>query len=234
MGAGDMGAGDEQASAAEAKTPFTARRGRPSAAQLAAIADTILSTAQALFLSQGYANTSMEAVVAASGVSKATLYARYANKHALFQAIVEARIEAWQTAAAADSAIEDERPDEDIAVWLRHRAVSMLRALRQPEIRAFDHLVVSEGPRFPELARLFHEMGYMLNVRAIATRLSRADGQAAPSERTLLAAKLFASGLVGWIRQESGVGEVTDAACEAAADMMARLLIDGQSAWRAG
>lgn len=229
-----MSAVDEGARPDAEKAPFKARRGRPSAAQLAAISDTILSTAQALFLSQGYANTSMEAIVAASGVSKATLYARYANKNELFQAIVEARIEAWQAAAAADSAIEDEHPDEDIALWLRHRAVSMLRALRQPEIRAFDHLAVSEGPRFPELARLFHEMGYMLNVRAIATRLSRADGQAAPTERTLLAAKLFASGLVGWIRQESGVGEVTDAAREAAADMMARLLIDGQSAWRAG
>lgn len=229
-----MGAGDEETGLAEAKTPFTARRGRPSAAQLAAISETILSTAQALFLSHGYANTSMEAIVAASGVSKATLYARYANKHELFQAIVEARIQAWRAAAASDSAVEDERPDEDIAVWLRHHAVSMLRALRQPEIRAFDHLVVSEGPRFPELARLFHEMGYMLNVRAIATRLARADGQASPTPRTLLAAKLFASGLIGWFRQESGVGEVTDAACEAAAEMMARLLIDGQSAWRAG
>jgi TetR/AcrR family transcriptional repressor of mexJK operon len=229
-----MGAIEEQAGATETKAPFTARRGRPSAAQLAAISGTILSAAQALFLSQGYANTSMEAIVAASGVSKATLYARYANKHELFQAIVEARIEAWQAAAAADNLVEDGHPDQDIAVWLRHRAISMLRALRQPEIRAFDRLVVSEGPRFPELARLFHEMGYMLNVRAIATRLSRADGQAAPSDQTLLAAKLFASGLVGWIRQESGVGEVTDAACETAAEMMARLLIDGQSAWRAG
>jgi len=229
-----MSAVDEEARPDAEKVPFTARRGRPSAAQLAAISDTILSAAQALFLSQGYANTSMEAVVAASGVSKATLYARYANKHELFQAIVEARIQAWQAAAAADNLVEDERPDQDIAVWLRHRAVSMLRALREPEIRAFDHLVVSEGPRFPELARLFHEMGYMLNVRAIATRLSRADGRAAPTKQTLLAAKLFASGLVGWIRQESGVGEVTDAACETAAEMMARLLIDGQSAWRAG
>jgi TetR/AcrR family transcriptional repressor of mexJK operon len=229
-----MSAVDEGTRLDAAKAPFTARRGRPSAAQLAAISETILSTAQTLFLSQGYANTSMEAIVAASGVSKATLYARYANKHELFQAIVEARMEAWQAAAAADSAAEDERPDQDISVWLRQRAVSMLRALRQPEIRAFDHLVVSEGSRFPELARLFHEMGYMLNVREIATRLSRADGQASPTQQSLLAAKLFASGLVGWIRQESGVGEVTDAACEAAADMMARLLIDGQSAWRAG
>jgi len=229
-----MSAVDEEARLDAAKASFTARRGRPSAAQLAAISETILSAAQALFLSQGYASTSMEAIVAASGVSKATLYARYANKHELFQAIVEERVQAWQAAAAADSAVEDGLADQDIAVWLRHRAIAMLQALRQPEIRAFDHLVVSEGPRFPELARLFHEMGYMLNVRAIATRLSRADGQPSPTEQTLLAAKLFASGLVGWIRQESGVGEVTDATCGAAADMMARLLIDGRSAWRAG
>lgn len=215
-----------------AKAGYRSRRGRPSVAQLAAISETILSTAQALFLSQGYANTSMEAVVAASGVAKATLYARYSTKQELFQAIVEERMQAWQAATAEALAADDQLADQDIAPWLRRRALAMLRALRQPELRAFDHLVVSEAPRFPELARTFHELGYMLNVRTIAERLSRADGQPFASERTLLAAKLFASGLIGWIRQEAGVGEVTDAACEAAADMMASLVVDGQSAWR--
>ncbi len=209
-------------------TGFTPRRGRPSAAQLAAISETILTAAQALFLSEGYANTTMEAVAASAGVGKATLYARYATKQDLFQAIFAARIEAWQ--AAGGDAVEVE--EADITTWLRHRALSMLHALRDPEIRAFDHLMVSEAPRFPELARAFHDMGHMLNVRLIAERLARADGENAPSERTLMVAKLFASGLIGWIRQESAIGQVEDTACEAAADAMARLLVDGRAAWR--
>lgn len=223
---------DDRTQPVEVKARYSSRRGRPSAAQLAAISETILSTAQALFLSQGYANTSMEAIVAESGVAKATLYARYSTKHELFQAIVAQRMAAWQAAAATTKAEDAQLASQDIGLWLRRRAVSMLAALRQPEIRAFDHLVVSEGPRFPELARMFHEMGYMLNIQEIAERLAHADGQSAPSERMVMAAKLFASGLVGWMRQESGVGEVSDTACEAAAEMMARILVDGQAAWR--
>lgn len=222
---------DDSAPGPETKTTFTARRGRPSAAQLAAISETILSTAQSLFLTHGYANTSMEAIVAASGVAKATLYARYATKHALFQAIFEERVAAWQVAAAQASAAQDGSIEDDIGLWLKRRALSTLKALRQPEIRAFDQLIVAEAPRFPELARTFHEMGYMLNVREIATRLSRANGQARPCPRTILAAKLFASGLIGWMRQEAGIGPVTDEACEAAAEMMARVLVDGRRAW---
>lgn len=208
---------------------FTPRRGRPSAAQLVAISETILAAAQAMFLSQGYANTTMEAVAASAGVGKATLYARYATKQDLFQAIVAGRIEAWR---AADSDAVQRNDEEDVAAWLRHRAVLLLRALRDPEIRAFDHLVVSEAPRFPELARAFHEMGYMLSVRQVAERLAEAEGQAAPSERTILVAKLFVSGLVQWLRQESNVGEVDDAACEAAAETMTALLVGGRAAWR--
>lgn len=209
-------------------TGFTPRRGRPSAAQLAAISETILIAAQTLFLSEGYANTTMEAVAASAGVGKATLYARYATKQDLFQAIFAARIEAWQ--AAGGDAVQAE--EADITAWLRRRALSMLHALRDPEIRAFDHLMVSEAPRFPELARAFHDMGHMLNVRLIAERLAQADDEDTPSARTLLVADLFASSLIGWIRQKSAIGQVDDAACEAAADAMARLLVDGRAAWR--
>lgn len=204
------------------------RRGRPSTAQLAAISETILTAAQALFLSEGYANTTMEAVAASAGVGKATLYARYGGKPDLFQAIFAARIEAWR-AAGSDTVQADET---DITAWLRRRALSMLHALREPEIRAFDHLMASEAPRFPELAQAFHEMGHMLNVGEIAERMARADGEDRPSEQTLLVAKLFASGLIGWIRQESALGEVGDEACSAVADTMARMLVEGRAAWR--
>lgn len=210
-------------------TGFTPRRGRPSAAQLAAIAETILTTAQALFLSQGYANTTMEAVAASAGVGKATLYARYPTKHDLFLAVVEERMAAWQARGANQEDLDDE---SEIGPWLTRRAAAMLRAFRNPEIRAFDQLVTSEAPRFPEVALAFHELGFMLNVGHIAARLTRADGQEIVTSQTLLAAKLFASSLIGWFRQESYAGEVSDAACDAAADTLARLFVDGRAAWR--
>lgn len=215
----------------QSKTGFTPRRGRPSAAQLAAISETILAAAQALFLTDGYANTTMEGVAASAGVGKATLYARYATKQALFEAIFSARMEAWRS---ADLQVGEptNADDPDIAPWLRQRALSILHALRDPEIRAFDQLMVSEAPRFPELARAFHD-GHMLNVRLLAERLAKAQGEAAPSARLLLIAKLFASALIGWIRQEGAVGGVSDAACEAAADTLADVFLQGRGAWRA-
>lgn len=211
----------------EPATGFTPRRGRPNAAYLAAISEKILTTAQGLFLSQGYANTTMDAVTAASGVGKATLYARYPTKADLFRAIVEARMEAWQKAepVAGEDGIE-------IEAWLKANALALLRAMRDPEIRAFDRLMMSEGERFPELARTFHELGHMVNVRQIAERLAMAEGMSAPTDHTILVAKLFASSLIQWIRQESSVGEIGDLECEAAAGAMSRLMVAGAAAWR--
>ncbi|WP_165916588.1 TetR/AcrR family transcriptional regulator [Caulobacter sp. BK020] len=216
-----------QASAQKASAGFTPRRGRPSAAYLAAISEKILSTAQDLFLSQGYANTTMDAVTAAAGVGKATLYARYPTKADLFQAIVAGRMETWRTTEPAPVGA-----DQDIQDWLREYAVALLKAMRDPEIRAFDQLMVAEAPRFPELARTFHELGYMVSIRAIAERLSRADGEDTPSARTLLVAKLFASSLIQWIRQEGGISEIGDDDCRAAAEAISQLMVSGRAAWR--
>jgi TetR/AcrR family transcriptional regulator, mexJK operon transcriptional repressor len=61
------------------------RRGRPSLSTAAQLGDTILSAATNLFLRDGYAAMSMEAVAKAAGVSKRTLYARFADKAVLLQ-----------------------------------------------------------------------------------------------------------------------------------------------------
>ncbi|WP_449434567.1 TetR/AcrR family transcriptional regulator [Pseudomonas putida] len=52
--------------------------------------EAILEAAKALFLSLGYANTSMDAVAAAAGVSKLTVYSHFTDKQTLFSAAVMA------------------------------------------------------------------------------------------------------------------------------------------------
>ncbi|MFT0868736.1 TetR/AcrR family transcriptional regulator [Pseudomonas sp. CAM1A] len=52
--------------------------------------EAILEAAKRLFLSLGYANTSMDAVAAAAGVSKLTVYSHFTDKQTLFGAAVMA------------------------------------------------------------------------------------------------------------------------------------------------
>ena len=53
----------------------------------------ILDAAKTLFLSHGYANTSMDAVAAEAGVSKLTVYSHFTDKETLFSAAVMAKCE---------------------------------------------------------------------------------------------------------------------------------------------
>ncbi|MDH0734154.1 TetR/AcrR family transcriptional regulator [Pseudomonas sichuanensis] len=56
--------------------------------------EAILQAAKSLFLSLGYANTSMDAVAAAAGVSKLTVYSHFTDKQTLFGAAVMATCQA--------------------------------------------------------------------------------------------------------------------------------------------
>jgi AcrR family transcriptional regulator len=60
------------------------------AAQGQATRDQLIEVATALFAEHGYEDTSIEAVLAAAGVSRGALYHHFAGKDALFQAVVQA------------------------------------------------------------------------------------------------------------------------------------------------
>lgn len=72
------------------------RRSNPDRSQ--AMRDRLLVAARALFLAHGFATTSTPAVVAAAGVTRGALYHHFADKTALFAAVVER--EAAEVAAA--------------------------------------------------------------------------------------------------------------------------------------
>ena len=74
------------------------------AAQGRATREQLIEVATRLFAQHGYEDTSIEAVLAAAGVSRGALYHHFAGKDALFEAVVESvdqRISADMTAAIA-------------------------------------------------------------------------------------------------------------------------------------
>lgn len=58
----------------------------------------IVTAARDLFLTHGLRGTSMEAIAAAARIAKPTLYAYFADKDAVFEAVVERLAEEWREA----------------------------------------------------------------------------------------------------------------------------------------
>lgn len=85
-----------QLGSTRSKQPVARTRGRPSPETAARIDQEILLAARDLFFAQGYESTSMAMIVKAAGVSKTTLYARYATKADLFKATLDLAVDRIQ------------------------------------------------------------------------------------------------------------------------------------------
>ena len=114
----------------------------------------MLEAATALFLREGYGATSLEAVAAAAGVSKRTLYARFAGKAALLQAVVARLVARWLP--PFDAGLEG---GADLEATLLAAARVMLATALVPEALALYRLIIAEIGRFPELGPIMHEAG---------------------------------------------------------------------------
>jgi len=111
----------------------------------------ILSAATDLFLSVGYGETSIDAIVEKAGGSKATLYSYYPTKADLFRAVVDSIV------------TNQEGPDLRVATGVRDTLVAFaehrLRVVFTRKHRALIRLIVAERDRFPDIARLYYEQG---------------------------------------------------------------------------
>jgi AcrR family transcriptional regulator len=123
-------------------------RGRPGPGIAAQINEEILEAACDLFLSLGYERTSMAMVTKAAGVSKTTLYARYANKADLFRASVT-----YTVGRIANQALSPaESRTYELVPGLTKFANDAIRISLSPVWSSYERLVYSEGFRFPGLA----------------------------------------------------------------------------------
>jgi TetR/AcrR family transcriptional repressor of mexJK operon len=110
----------------------------------------MLDAATELFVAHGYGAVSMDAVARAADVSKATLYAHFASKSALFATIIS-------DACCLDTVDEASFYSDpaDVGATLRLIGGRFLRYIVEPDTLARYRVVVSESARFPELGLAF-------------------------------------------------------------------------------
>lgn len=84
-----------------AQLPAKRGPGRPTLSN-----EELLDTALDLFLEKGFERTSIEAICAAAGMAKRTVYARYGDKTTLFKAALKRAIEEWIVPVEALRSVE--------------------------------------------------------------------------------------------------------------------------------
>ncbi len=170
----------------------------------------ILSAAREVFTERGYGAASMDAIARAAGVSKATLYAYFSGKEALFAAIISGECGRFgPTLCGAEDEPRDVRAD------LLRIGGTFAELLLSPSTLAIYRVVIAEAPRFPELGRIFYESG----PNAALTRL--ANYLQAATERGLIAVpepRLAAEQLVGMIRGASHLRQLLNVRSKADPD----------------
>ncbi len=118
---------------------------------------TILETAEAVFLAEGYLEASMDRIAARAGVSKQTLYAHFGSKEALFLAMADAMIGA--AAEALRKAAPTPGPEADPEPFLQAHAREQLRTATNPGLMRIRRLAIAEADRFPDFGRAVFELG---------------------------------------------------------------------------
>jgi TetR/AcrR family transcriptional regulator, mexJK operon transcriptional repressor len=124
--------------------------GRPTREEAERRHRSLLATAFRLFLEKGWDGVSVDEISRQSGVTKGFIYARYADKGALF---VEA-IERLMADAMGTLHLAEPLP-ADIEEGLYGFGRRLLDLVLQPEALAFHRQFIAEAGRFPKLAKLF-------------------------------------------------------------------------------
>ena len=151
----------------------------------------VLEEARKLFLREGY-DASLEAVAAAAGVSRQTIYNLFGSKDELFVAILNDRAE--QLTAPLATASDAVGPRAVLTELGRRFLVAVL----SPEAGQFQRAVIASASRFPKLARQFYEAGPAVSLRRLAAYLTaEAERGRLRVADPLLAAELFFGMLKG-------------------------------------
>jgi TetR/AcrR family transcriptional repressor of mexJK operon len=130
----------------------------------------VVEAARTLFLRDGYAGTTMDAIAAEAGIAKRSLYNNYADKDALFLEIVSG------VAGYAEGFARDLRNElrgavagANVAATLHDLARRMVLSIVRPEVIALRRLLIGEARAFPDLARTYFDRAPGRVIEALAS-----------------------------------------------------------------
>lgn len=188
----------------------------------------LLDVALKEFLAHGYGGASLARIVRNAGVSKTTLWSRYADKAALFRAIMQRQIDGMGSGELL--APGGARPE--LASGLRTYARRALHAAVEGEMAAVERLLATEAARFPELGKAAVERT-MLGVRQVTEFIracTRDDPQ--PCRDAEGVARHFIGALQGWhSMQQLACTTASKQQREVYADRLVELIMASRPAW---
>jgi TetR/AcrR family transcriptional repressor of mexJK operon len=135
----------------------------------------LLDKALDLFLEQGFERTGMEAIAAAAGMAKRTVYARYADKLSLFRAALHRAIEEWIVPIERLRAAETEDLEETLLAIAR---ILVANIMTPAGIRLL-RITNAESARMPEIGEFTYREGTEQTIAYLVDLLKRRIGAGA-------------------------------------------------------
>lgn len=131
----------------------------------------ILLAAQEAFFANGFLGTSMDQVAATAAVSKQTVYKHFSDKQTLFREVVTNVVRAREGGIPLHLFSEGEGSLEG---RLRAFSRDFLKGVMQPDVLKLRRLVIGEVGRFPELGKVFYDLGPKRAAKQLACALGEA------------------------------------------------------------
>lgn len=119
-------------------------RGRSAAKRKA-----IVAAAMATFLEHGYERSSVDAIAAAAGVGKQTVYGHFGDKEKLFLSVIAEAPSGQEAEAVTDTG--------DPLADLTAAAARTLDIVLSPQVAALHRLTIAELAHHPELQRMWRD-----------------------------------------------------------------------------
>jgi TetR/AcrR family transcriptional repressor of mexJK operon len=132
-------------------TAQAAPRGRP---KDPAKREALLNAARDLFLSLGPDGVTVDEIAARAGVSKVTLYANFADRNALLEAVI-----AHESERIVSNDYLAEARGKDFEAALTGLGERILGFLANPQMVGLERLIAVAAESHPEMARRFFEVG---------------------------------------------------------------------------
>jgi TetR/AcrR family transcriptional repressor of mexJK operon len=210
----------------QAENPRKWRADDPRRLRMAEKRAFILRAARPILLRDGLGGTTLDRVAAEGGIAKMTLYRHFPSKGALFQGLVLAMCENMRESIENAPSADIDKPSANrLADELR----AFIAALIEPDALALYRLIVADGWRFPDAARVFEQSGMRVIRQRIADLLETGGVPSDQSKR--VAAEVVALAL-GDAYQRAVLGIVEDADAEAFAQQIEVAVTYGLG-WRA-